>query len=623
MLQIDTVCRFNQTVTTPYFKFSIAPNRSSNAVRTVDEGISFFRLHHTDEITRQYLTRLTIEPVSLRSTLINVYFRGTNRELTVDFLNSYLQTYLDKNLSKKNTIALNTINFIDNQISEISDSLYLSESKLRDYRSTHQVTDLSFQGQQALSQMQQIEEEKSTINVQDRYYNYILDYFENNDDIAGLAPPSSSNVQDPIMNSLVLELLELNAERSAILSNNTQKNLFLDQIENKINLQKKTIIENVKNNLNALNLSMNELDYREKKLSAQISNLPRTELNMVSMQRAFNLTDAIYTFMAQKRSEAAIAMASNYPDYEILEPARDVTKRIIAPKAMLNYMGSIFLALFLPTLFIILRDFFNENITNIKEVEQITGRQILTSIFKNSYKYDTVVHNAPGSSIAESFRNLRSILFFKAKKQPLKVILITSCQPQDGKSFVALNLASSIASVGHRTILVDCDLRKPTLHKKLDLENSGGLSEYLTNHSEGKDIIVNTFIDNLHFIPAGPVLPNSSELIESGALDELINYLESKYEYLIIDTTPSGMVADATLLLKYASLTLLVCRKDHTRKDTLADVLNLFTINGIENFEVIYNDIEAKESRYGQYHGYYDQKKKHKKKSRQKKQFTT
>ncbi len=160
--------------------------------------------------------------------------------------------------------------------------------------------------------MTKVETERTNLQVQERYYNYILDYFDKNQDIAGLAPPSSANVSDPIMNSLVIELLALNTQRSSILSNNTEKNLFLGQIENKIKLQKQTIIENVTNNLNTLNLTQNELKYRAEKLSSEISRLPRTELNMVSMQRKFNLSDAIYTYLLQKRSEAAITMASNY-----------------------------------------------------------------------------------------------------------------------------------------------------------------------------------------------------------------------------------------------------------------------------------------------------------------------
>ena len=473
--------------------------------------------------------------------------------MTIDFLNKYIQSYLDDNLSKKNKIAVNTINFIDSQISEISDSLTVSESKLRDYRSANQVTDLSYQGQQALEQMNQIENERSTLQVQERYYNYILDYFNKNQDIAGLAPPSAANVVDPIMNSLVLDLLALNAERSTILSNNAEKNLFLGQIENKIKLQKQAIIENVKNNLNTLNLTQNELDYRAQKLSKTISRLPRTELNMVSMQRKFNLTDAIYTFLLEKRSEAAIAMASNYPDYEILEPAREITASVISPRTKLNWLIAIFMAVMLPTIFIILKNFFNEKISSVKDVENMIGQPVMNLIYTNYYKTESVVKEYPGSSIAESFRNLRSSLFLKFRSEPKKVIMITSSQPQDGKSFISSNLAASIASVGHKTVLLDCDLRRPTLHEKLNVDNSKGLSNYMVNHAKTDEIIRKTNVENLWFIPAGPVLPNSSELIEAGVLDDLINELKERFDYVIIDSTPAGLVADASLMIKYAS----------------------------------------------------------------------
>ncbi|MFO7851449.1 MAG: GumC family protein [Bacteroidota bacterium] len=604
-LEIDTICVFNQTVTTPYFKFSIALNRDIYKANPGDDKIAFFKLFHNDIITRQYLGRLIVEPVSSRSTLINVSCQGNNRDLTVDFLNAYLKTYLNQNLTKKNAIALNTVNFIDNQLAEISDSLMISESKLSDYRSSHQVTDLSYQGQQALSQMNEIENQKSALRVQERYYNYILDYFDTNKDIAGLAPPSAANVNDPIMNALVLELLELNSERSAILSNNLEKSLFRDQIENKIELQKQTIIENVKNNLNNLSLSLNELDYKAEKLSNEIARLPRTELNMLSMQRQFNLTDAIYTFLLQKRSEAAIAMASNYPDYEIMEPAREITSTVIAPKTMMNYLFSFALGFLIPTMFIILRDFFNEKITRVNDIEHILGRPILGAIYNNPHKYEAVVHQAPGTPIAESFRKLRSSIFLRSKNDPVKTILVTSAQPQDGKSFVAMNLASSIASVGYKTIIIDCDLRLPTLHEKFKIENSGGLSEFLANKSGAKDVIHETFVPNLHFIPAGPVLPNSSELIEAGALDDLIRYLKDNYEYIIIDSTPAALVADATLLTKYSQLNLLVCKINHTRKDVFTDVVGMFKTNRIENYDVILNGLEMKDSRYGRYHGYY------------------
>ncbi|MBE0666946.1 MAG: hypothetical protein IH593_04655, partial [Bacteroidales bacterium] len=237
ILAVDTICRFNETISAYNFSFSVSLNRYLYNPVASDETVSYFEFYHLDYLTKSYLRRLKVEPVSMKSSLINVFFQGENLKLTIDFLNMYIQSYLEDNLSKKNKIAKNTVNFIDSQLAEISDSLTVSESKLRDYRSTNQVTDLSYQGQQALEQMNLIENERSTLQVQERYYNYILDYLSKNRDIAGLAPPSAANVVDPIMNSLVLDLLALNSERSTILSNNAEKNLFLGQIENKIKLQ--------------------------------------------------------------------------------------------------------------------------------------------------------------------------------------------------------------------------------------------------------------------------------------------------------------------------------------------------------------------------------------------------
>ena len=604
-LTVDTICRFNEIITSRQFKFSVSLNKQYYSGNSDNENISFFVLYHIDQLTKSYLNRLKVEPVSIRSSLIKIFFQGENLDLTIDFLNKYVQNYLDANLEKKNRISINTIDFIDSQISEISDSLIQSESALRDFRSTHQVTDLSYQGQQALQQMNQIDMERATLQIQERYYNYLLDYFEKNQDMTSLSPPSSSNVVDPILSSMIVELQETAGERAAILSNRAEKNLFLGQLENRIRLQKQAIIENVKNNLNTLNQTQNELNYRAEKLNREISKLPRTELNMVSMQRQYNLTDAIYTFFLEKRSEAAITRASNFPDYEILEPARSITRSVLSPKTMLNWLIALFLAAMIPTIFIILKNFFNEKIASVRDVEQLLGKPVLSLIYSNTHRTEAVVHKYPGSAIAESFRNLRSSLFLKFRSEPIKVIMITSSQPQDGKSFVSFNLAASIASVGHKTVIVDCDLRRPTLHDKFKINNSIGLSNYMVDHTPKEKIIHKTDVENLAFIPAGPVLANSSELIEAGALDEIIDYLKQEYEYVIIDATPTGLVADATPLIKYASNILLICRNNSTRKDVFNDVLTMFRTNNIENFDVVFNDLSIKKSSYGRYNAYY------------------
>jgi capsular exopolysaccharide synthesis family protein len=454
--------------------------------------------------------------------------------------------------------------------------------------------------------MTQIQTERANLQVQERYYNYVINLFKANQDLSGVVPPTAMNVSDPIINQLISTLLDLYNQRSSVVSgSNPERNIFLTQIDNKIRIQRQAILENFTNNLNTLNLSLNELDYREEKFSREISRLPRTEMNMVSMQRKFNLNNEIFTFLLQKRSEAAISLASNYPDYEILEPAREITSRITSPKQVINYMLALFLGLLLPTLYLMIRDFFDDKIRSLNDAEYLLHRPILSVIYSNNHKSESVVAEFPKSAVSESFRNLRSSLFLKAGHEQSKVILITSSQPQDGKSFISFNLASSIASVGYKTILIDCDLRRPTLHSKLKVENRIGLTNYMTKNSSINDIIRQTNIENLSFIPAGPVIPNPSEMMELGVLDGLIIDLKTRFDYIIIDTTPVGIVADATLMMKYASKVLMVMRNNYTRKDILVNVINNLKTNKLNNYDIVYNDLNLHKSSYRHYSNYY------------------
>ncbi len=605
-LEADTVCKFSETIQNNAFKFSVTYNKDYFLNPASKKFKYFIQFNHMDYLAKGYLRSLDIQRISPLASIINIKFTENNLEKTIKFLNNYLNSFLDDNLSKKNKIALSTVNFIDSQISEISDSLNISESQLRNYRAANQVMDLSFQGQQTYEQMTQIQQERAALQVQQRYYNYVINYFKANQDMAGVVPPSAMNVSDPITNQLITELLNLYNQRSSITAGTSNdKNIFLGQIDNKIRLQKQAIIENFTNNLNTLILSLNELDYRENKLSREISQLPRTEMNMVGMKRKFDLNDAIYTYLLQKRSEAAIALASNYPDYEILEPAREITSKIVSPKEFVNYLIALFLGLLIPTMYLILRDFFDDKIRSLNDAEYLLHRPILSVIYSNNHKSESVVAEFPKSAVSESFRNLRSSLFLKAGHEHSKVILITSSQPQDGKSFISFNLASSIASVGYKTILIDCDLRRPTLHSKLKVENRIGLTNYMTKNASINEIIRQTNIENLSFISAGPVIPNPSEMMELGVLDGLVGELKTRFDYIIIDTTPVGIVADATLMMKYASKVLMVMRNNYTRKDILVNVINNLKTNKLNNYDIVYNDLNLHKSSYRHYSNYY------------------
>ena len=644
----DSVCNFNKTIVSRNFKFSVSYIKSNIPRNRRGKDNYYFMLYHSDELAKGYLKDLKVESVSVMASIISLTFTGSNIDKSIDFLNSYMNTFLSGNLEKKKLISVKTINFVDSQISEMSDSLGKSESKLRNYRSANQVMDLSFQGQRTYDQMAQMETERSNIEVQSRYYNYVINLLRTNQDISGVVPPSSANITDPIMNKLFTDLLALYTERSGIaMKNNNEKNLFLVQVDNKIKAQKQQILENATSNLNTINLSLNELNYKSDKLSKEISNMPKTEMNMVNIQRKYKLNESMVTYLLQKRSEAQISLASTYADYEILEPAREITSKIVRPKPLINYLVALFLGLLIPSIYLILRDLLNDKISNIFDVEHLLDRTVFGIIYSNTKKYEAVVVESPKSAIAESFRNLRSSLFLKMKSTPSKVVLLTSSQPGDGKSFISFNLAASIASVGYKTVLIDCDLRRPTLHIKLNQDNvpaadllfdkykekgrqalgrdqnvheekrfttqmiknrredEKGVSNFMAGIATPEEITQTTSVDNLFFIPAGPIITNPSELIDKGVLDPLIEVLKKQYDYVIIDTPPVGLVADSIQLMKYASQIIIVTRINSTQKTILVNALSSMHSNKIEDYEVVINDLDLDKSPYSGYKNYY------------------
>lgn len=603
---VDTILNFNEPFRNSYLNFTISKRPGFYNLNLKSTTRNYFVFFNDEILARSYLGGLSVSRITQPSSILTVTFRGQNLGKTIDFLNNFLAIYFENNLSKKNAVANHTINFIDSQISEVSDSLNISGTMLREFRSRNQVTDLGFQGQMILGQLQQVDEEIIRLRRHERYYNFLLEYLrEHETDYSGIVLPSAMNVEDPLITQQIGALISLSSERANILSTKGENNPFLTEVDGQIRVQKQGIIESVRNNLNTMSSTINDLSYRAQRHSGQISNLPRTELNMISMQRRFDLNDELYTFLLQKRSEAAISLASNQPDYEVLEPARAITSGQVAPRTTLNYMIAFVLGLLFPTMGLIGRSLFNQRIQSTQYIEQLTNRTVLGIIFSNHKKNEKIVETNFFHPTSESFRGLKTSLIIKNQNKGPNVVIVTSPQPEDGKSFVSYNLAVTMALAGHKTVLIDADLRKPRLHKIFYNENKFGLSTLLVNNTPINTITFQTTVENLKFIPTGPLLQAPSRIIEAGVIDALIQSLKQEFGYIIVDTTPVGMISDAFPLLKNATNILLVSRNNHTRKEIFVDVLDKFESNRILNYDVVFNEVDFKDSPYKVYKKYY------------------
>lgn len=606
-VSINGIYNFEDEIKGKNFSFKIHLN-TKDIERWKSEKM-YFTFNNVNLLTLEYQSNIQAVNTSKTSSLVVISMKGDNKYRITDFLNTLSNSYLDRNLEKKNRIAINTVKFIDSQISEVSDSLTQAESKLQNFRTSNQVMDLSFQGQKSFEKMSELETQRAGLIVQKKYYDYIKSYFEKNNDMSDLIAPASMGVQDPILNQLIIELITLNNERTNLLKRGNTKNLFLNNLEIQINNLKNTIMENILNNATTTDIALQDINNRVARINSEMSRLPSTERQLFGIERKFKLNDAIYTFLLQKRSEAQIARASNAPDYEVVDPARHVTTSVIYPKRTINYIIAGAGGLLIPFIIIMISEFLNMRISTKKELESITDLPIIGHVFHNESKNKLVITGSSNSPISESFRSIRTNLQFYSKGKDKQVILLTSSYSGEGKSFITQNLASVFALFGKKTLLIGFDMRRPKIYQDLNLTNKIGMSTVLINQSTVEEIIQPTQIENLDYISAGPIPPNPLELIASERTEEVFKELKTMYDYIIIDSPPVGVVSDAYLMTRFADVTLYVVRQGYTHKDAFVNNIQHMRQKKINNVSLVLNDVKARGMAYdyGYEYSYYSE----------------
>jgi capsular exopolysaccharide synthesis family protein len=579
----------------------------ADSVKTInDEDVSYsFEFTDQNSLAQYYKSSLKFNVVDKKATVIEISMESESVNKGVDLINGLMDEYSRQNLERKNHIASITIDYIDKQLGEISDSLSMTESNLQRFRSANQILNVAEQSTGISAQYVALQNQRAELITRKRYYDYVADYLVKNDDYSNMIVPSSIGIPDQILTSLMTELIAAQAQRSNLIDNKQEKNPLVNKLNIKIDNIKKTIADNISAVRQTTDISIDEMNKRVSRIEAQISNLPKTEQQLGGFERKYRLNDAIYNYLLEKRAEAKITKASNLPDDIILEPASQVGSSPVSPNTKKNYMMAFILGMGIPFSYLIMRKVLNTKIETQENIERMTHLPVLGKIMHNYKKTNNVVFEYPKSPIAESYRVLRTNLDFSMKGASHKVILVTSSITGEGKSFNALNIAMSYAQLGRRTILLDFDLRKQTVYfsNKQD-ETPLGLSSYLINKASLKDIIMKSPDDKLDYITSGPIPHNPAELLALDETKKLILDLKSQYDYIIIDTPPLAQVTDGFLIMESSDLKVIVVRYNYSKKKVLSMVLKDLQHKNIENICLLLNDNRIKSDQYGYGYGY-------------------
>jgi len=353
---------------------------------------------------------------------------------------------------------------------------------------------------------------------------------------------------------------------------------------------------------------LNDVQKKINDLNIEFAQLPQAQRQLISLERRFNIEDAVYTNLLDKRMQAQIIKASNRSDCEIIEPVRylDVSSPGIKKIGVL----AIFLGLFFPSIYIVIVNFFSRNIRTKEEISRYCPLPNIGYIPHNDKPVSDVINNYPQSPISERFHAIRSNIVYHLLGETHKCVLVTSTLPNEGKSFIALNVAESFAS-SFKTLLVGFDLRKNSRTlSELKIKALLGLSSYLINKASLEDITINTDNPNLDFIHNGEIPPNPVAMLSSRRTKDFFEAVKSKYDYIVVDTPPFGIVTDAFLLMQYADISLYVSRLGYVTKKALKQSMDEIKTKNIKKIHHILNGLTKIEQAYSQKYAYTGQKQK-------------
>lgn len=599
---LSRTARFGENIDIPGGNFRVEVRDTGWIRLNIGKELSFV-INSPQKLVNYFNNRLEVELLSRTGSILKVSLSGTNPTRDVDFLNMLAEVFQAISLDKKNNEAIRRIQFIDDQLIGISDSLSLTESRLQQFRSSHRVMDLSAQGQAIIEQVTILENEKARLNLEANYYDYLADYLAK--DVSGELPivPITMGITDPGLTRLVTELADLQGQLSA--KRTGELNPLQNLLVQRVNSTKDALLETLNGLRRANSLARSENQDQINRVNSQASALPVTERQLLGIERKFRLNNEMYTFLLQTRAEQQMQKASNSADSEVVDPADRRYSSLISPKKNIIYLLSLILGFGIPMMLLFLNFIFNRKLRE-EDIPKLTLLPVLGYVPHAQEKKNRIVIDFPNSSIAEAFRLMRSKMEFFTKDSTSPVILVTSSMPAEGKTFTAINLASVYSILGKKTVLVGYDLRKPKIHTDFNIENDRGVTTYLIGKNTFDEITQKTSYENLTVIPSGPVPPNPAELTALGKTIELIKLLRSNYDVIIIDSSPIGLVSDTFPLVSEADACLLVVRPGTTIKNILESTLMEIGVNGTKSLSLVINDIKTtnKFYRYGHRYGY-------------------
>lgn len=592
------------------------PNYSADdeLAQEKDTNSNFYdiKLIPLNEATVKFGSKLTVEQATKLATVINLGMKDENQSRGISILRSLIDSYNQLGLDDKNRVTDSTISFLNERLVAIGNDMRKIDETVESFKTKNKVTDIPSNVEQYMTLSKDIDQQKAESETQLNIVNALEKDLEDNQDNPKLVP-STLGIEEPSLSLLIEQHNQLLLQKERIEEKSGPQNPLLLDLEGQIKEIRAKMLASVHNLKQAYKIAEQDVTKVDAELSSKIQNVPVMERKFLEITRDKDVHDQIYAFLLQKREESEVTLASNVEDSRTISQPRSLGKKW--PKGLIVFGLCFLIGLAIPIAVIYAKDFLHNKVGDSAQVAQFINLPMLGVIsHMKKIKTPVVIGTRSRSVVAEQIRQIRTAISFTGKGKEIKKVLTTSFQPGDGKSFVSLNLAAGYALLEKKTVILEFDLRRPHLTKDLGLVEKEGISSILSGKSTVDELLIELpgFNGYLYLLPAGIIPPNPAELISGTRMQALMKVLEKRFDYVIIDTPPFGVVADATLLQQYSDISLVVLRQDHTSREVYSQLKDHVSRHPEHSVYLLLNDVGRSKRYQNGYNynygkGYYNQ----------------
>lgn len=581
--------KYGEEVSKSYGVFTVHQAPEANLSATFVNEPIIVQFHDINKLAVDYNLALKVETINRRASVIRISIIDSVPQKGKDIINKLLEVYNKEALEDRNLVAQTTINFIDERLKYLTDELSSVEKSVEEYKRTHSVTDVTSDADQYLLQASTYNKQLSDMNIKIEVLQSMARYLNRGQ---FEVVPSTLSFEDPTLVSLITKYNEVQLERERMLRTTQPSNPLVVDLSEQLASLRTNILENIQNIQEGLEITRKNLLSSSARFKSEIQKVPSIERELLEISRQQGTKDNLYQYLLQKREEAALALEITIPSSRMLDPAT-VEKDPVSPKTTLIYLLAFIVGVGIPFSGIYAKDALNDKIQSKRDIQRLTATPVLGEISHNNTGQNLVISKEAGTPISELFRLVRSNLQFATAGKENKVILVTSSLSGEGKTFFTINLGASLTLLGKKVVILELDLRKPTLLKQVGMKGRTGITDYIVAPDKVaiEDIVKpHNTVRGLYLASAGSIPPNPAELMLSPNLAYLINVLKESFDYIILDSPPVGQVSDAYSLSPHVDSTIYIVRQNYTPKSMIEIADEIYTTHKLNHPMIVLND---------------------------------